>query len=95
MRIVSHPDQHSKYTCHPRELVNTVSAGASPSVASPQVTSYKYTDRRLGGDISRTVEQVEEVGRHWWDATSLAQGWVTTPHKNKGHWRLPPFVKIS
>ncbi|MFJ9885428.1 hypothetical protein ACIQRW_06175 [Streptomyces sp. NPDC091287] len=45
-------------------MVNTVSVGASPSVASPQVTSYTYTDRCLGGDFSGTVAQVEEVGRH-------------------------------
>ncbi|WP_228039807.1 golvesin C-terminal-like domain-containing protein [Streptomyces chromofuscus] len=41
-----------------------------------------------GGDfsstVSDTVAQVSEVGRHWWDATSLTQGWVKTPTSNKG-----------
>ncbi|MGW5472148.1 golvesin C-terminal-like domain-containing protein [Streptomyces chartreusis] len=41
-----------------------------------------------GGDfsatVSDTVAQVSEVGRHWWDATSLTQGWVKTPSSNKG-----------
>ncbi|MEV4970872.1 DNRLRE domain-containing protein [Streptomyces scopuliridis] len=25
-----------------------------------------------------------DLGRHWWDATSLTQGWVKTPTSNKG-----------
>ncbi|WP_399477395.1 DNRLRE domain-containing protein [Streptomyces sp. TRM68367] len=41
-----------------------------------------------GGDYSATVSdivpQVSEVGRHWWDATSLTQGWISTPASNKG-----------
>jgi RHS repeat-associated protein len=41
-----------------------------------------------GGDssatVSDTVAQVSEVGRHWWDATSLTQSWVKTPSGNKG-----------
>ncbi|WTT05834.1 DNRLRE domain-containing protein [Streptomyces sp. NBC_00090] len=41
-----------------------------------------------GGDmsaaVSDTVAQVSEVGRHWWDATGLTQGWVKTPAGNKG-----------
>ncbi|ELS57411.1 putative Mucin-2 [Streptomyces viridochromogenes Tue57] len=41
-----------------------------------------------GGDysatVSDTVAQVSEVGRHWWDATSLTQGWTRTPSSNKG-----------
>lgn len=41
-----------------------------------------------GGDfsstVSDTVASVAEVGRHWWDATSLTQGWVKTPSSNKG-----------
>jgi RHS repeat-associated protein len=41
-----------------------------------------------GGDFSATVSDtvatVEEVGRHWWDATSLTQSWVKTPATNKG-----------
>ncbi|MEU6304790.1 DNRLRE domain-containing protein [Streptomyces chartreusis] len=41
-----------------------------------------------GGDysatVSDTVAQVSEVGRHWWDATSLTQGWIKTPSTNKG-----------
>ncbi|WP_247701713.1 DNRLRE domain-containing protein [Streptomyces sp. F63] len=41
-----------------------------------------------GGDysatVSDTVAQMSEVGRHWWDATSLTQGWIKTPAGNKG-----------
>ncbi|WP_327249350.1 golvesin C-terminal-like domain-containing protein [Streptomyces sp. NBC_01320] len=41
-----------------------------------------------GGDMSATVSDtvgtVSEVGRHWWDATSLMQSWVKTPTANKG-----------
>ncbi|WP_251063536.1 MULTISPECIES: DNRLRE domain-containing protein [unclassified Streptomyces] len=41
-----------------------------------------------GGDhsatVSDTVASVSEVGRHWWDATSLTQGWTKTPSSNKG-----------
>ncbi|MFB6962843.1 DNRLRE domain-containing protein [Streptomyces sp. NPDC056309] len=41
-----------------------------------------------GGDysatVSDTVAQVSEVGRHWWNATSLTQGWIKTPTSNKG-----------
>ncbi|MFC9613213.1 DNRLRE domain-containing protein [Streptomyces sp. NPDC056938] len=38
----------------------------------------------FSGTVSDTVAQVSEVGRHWWDATSLTQGWVKTPSSNKG-----------
>ncbi|MBN0043056.1 DNRLRE domain-containing protein [Streptomyces actuosus] len=41
-----------------------------------------------GGDysatVSDTVGSVSDVGRHWWDATSLTQGWITTPSSNHG-----------
>ncbi|MFE7712023.1 DNRLRE domain-containing protein [Streptomyces sp. NPDC057486] len=42
-----------------------------------------------GGDFSATVsgtvpQITDEVGRHWWDATSLTQSWVDTPANNKG-----------
>ncbi|WP_234322209.1 DNRLRE domain-containing protein [Streptomyces sp. NRRL B-24720] len=41
-----------------------------------------------GGDMSATVSDtvatVSEVGRHWWDATSLMQSWVKTPTGNHG-----------
>ncbi|MFE4415428.1 DNRLRE domain-containing protein [Streptomyces sp. NPDC056821] len=41
-----------------------------------------------GGDysatVSDTVAQVSDVGRHWWNATSLTQGWIKTPTSNKG-----------
>ncbi|MGX4694875.1 golvesin C-terminal-like domain-containing protein [Streptomyces sp. JNUCC 63] len=43
---------------------------------------------KAGGDysatVSDTVAQMSEVGRHWWDATSLTQGWTKTPASNKG-----------
>ncbi|WP_431313350.1 DNRLRE domain-containing protein [Streptomyces antnestii] len=38
----------------------------------------------FGATVSDTVAQVSEVGRHWWDATSMTQGWVKTPSSNKG-----------
>ncbi|MEV6791740.1 DNRLRE domain-containing protein [Streptomyces sp. NPDC051320] len=41
-----------------------------------------------GGDhsatVSDTVPQVSDVGRHWWDATSLTQDWISTPGDNHG-----------
>ncbi|MCZ0987358.1 DNRLRE domain-containing protein [Streptomyces diastatochromogenes] len=41
-----------------------------------------------GGDysatVSDTVATVSDVGRHWWDATSLTQGWTRTPSSNHG-----------
>ncbi|CAL9566122.1 hypothetical protein SUDANB176_04742 [Streptomyces sp. enrichment culture] len=41
-----------------------------------------------GGDmsaaVSDTVAGMSDVGRHWWDATSLMQGWVDDPDSNKG-----------
>ncbi|MEU0003054.1 DNRLRE domain-containing protein [Streptomyces sp. NPDC006314] len=41
-----------------------------------------------GGDysatVSDTVAAVSDVGRHWWDATSLTQGWTRTPSSNHG-----------
>ncbi|SOD84265.1 RHS repeat-associated core domain-containing protein [Streptomyces sp. Ag109_G2-15] len=41
-----------------------------------------------GGDYSATVSDtvgtVSDVGRHWWDATSLTQGWTRTPSSNHG-----------
>ena len=36
------------------------------------------------GTVSDTIAQVSEVGRHWWDATSLTQGWVKMPTSNHG-----------
>ncbi|MBM9623983.1 DNRLRE domain-containing protein [Streptomyces zhihengii] len=42
-----------------------------------------------GGDRSAVVSDyvpafTTDLGRHWWDATSLTQGWVRTPTANKG-----------
>ncbi|MFV0138256.1 DNRLRE domain-containing protein [Streptomyces sp. HMX87] len=42
-----------------------------------------------GGDHSATVSDYtpqwsNDVGRHWWDATGLTQGWVDTPSSNEG-----------
>ncbi|MFR9755052.1 DNRLRE domain-containing protein [Streptomyces sp. TR06-5] len=41
-----------------------------------------------GGDFSGTVSDivpsVHDVGRHWWDATSLTQGWISNPGSNHG-----------
>jgi YD repeat-containing protein len=44
---VTHPDQFSKYTYDPRELVTSVSVGTSPDDPAPKVSSYTYTDRGL------------------------------------------------
>ncbi|MFI9771096.1 DNRLRE domain-containing protein [Streptomyces sp. NPDC052415] len=38
----------------------------------------------FSGTVSDTVAQVSDVGRHWWDATSLTQSWIKTPTSNKG-----------
>ncbi|MEV8348503.1 DNRLRE domain-containing protein [Streptomyces niveus] len=42
-----------------------------------------------GGDHSAALSDYvaafdTDLGRHWWDATSLTQGWVKTPTSNKG-----------
>ncbi|WP_346429531.1 DNRLRE domain-containing protein [Streptomyces sp. WAC 06738] len=42
-----------------------------------------------GGDFSATLSDTvpqwtEDVGRHWWDATTMVKGWVSTPDTNKG-----------
>jgi RHS repeat-associated protein len=42
-----------------------------------------------GGDYSATVNDADtgftnDPVRHWWDATSLTQGWITTPSSNHG-----------
>ncbi|MEU2742065.1 DNRLRE domain-containing protein [Streptomyces sp. NPDC007095] len=42
-----------------------------------------------GGDYSSTVSDTvagvtNDPVRHWWDATSLTQGWITTPTSNHG-----------
>ncbi|CAG6394691.1 RHS repeat-associated core domain-containing protein [Actinacidiphila cocklensis] len=42
-----------------------------------------------GGDFSGTVSDTvasitNDPVRHWWDATSLTQGWITTPTSNHG-----------
>ncbi len=42
-----------------------------------------------GGDYSGTVSDTiagvtNDPVRHWWDATSLTQGWITTPTSNHG-----------
>ncbi|MDQ0844623.1 RHS repeat-associated protein [Streptomyces sp. V1I6] len=42
-----------------------------------------------GGDHSSVVSDYvpafnTDLGRHWWDATSLTQSWVKTPTSNKG-----------
>ncbi|MFE0422838.1 DNRLRE domain-containing protein [Streptomyces sp. NPDC058953] len=42
---VTHPDQFSRYTYDPRDLVGTVSVGTSAADTSPKVTAYTYTDK--------------------------------------------------
>ncbi|MEV6247177.1 DNRLRE domain-containing protein [Streptomyces sp. NPDC051742] len=45
VETVTHPDQYSKYTYDPRELVKTVSIGKTATDTNPKVTGYTYTDR--------------------------------------------------
>jgi RHS repeat-associated protein len=47
-------------------------------------TAWTAAGGDISGTVSDTVAQVSEVGRHWWDATSLTQGWVKTPTSNHG-----------
>jgi YD repeat-containing protein len=47
-------------------------------------TAWTTAGGDFSGTVSDTVAQVEEVGRHYWDATSLTQGWIKTPTSNKG-----------
>ncbi|MCQ4209818.1 DNRLRE domain-containing protein [Streptomyces longispororuber] len=47
-------------------------------------TAWTAAGGDFGATVSDTVAQVSEVGRHWWDATSMTQGWVKTPSSNKG-----------
>ncbi|MFI6379276.1 DNRLRE domain-containing protein [Streptomyces sp. NPDC050658] len=47
-------------------------------------TAWSTAGGDMSGTVSDTVADVSEVGRHWWDATSLTQGWVKTPADNKG-----------
>ncbi|MFF7339109.1 DNRLRE domain-containing protein [Streptomyces sp. NPDC008163] len=47
-------------------------------------TAWTTAGGDFGATVSDTVAQVSEVGRHWWDATSMTQGWVKTPSSNKG-----------
>jgi RHS repeat-associated protein len=47
-------------------------------------TAWTTAGGDYSGTVSDTVGTVSEVGRHWWDATSLTQGWVKTPTSNKG-----------
>ncbi|MGW0084406.1 golvesin C-terminal-like domain-containing protein [Streptomyces sp. NPDC003393] len=47
-------------------------------------TAWTTAGGDFSGTVSDTVAQVSEVGRHWWDATSLTQGWIKTPTSNKG-----------
>src|SRR5262249_47306314 len=47
-------------------------------------TAWTTAGGDYGAAVSDTVAQASEVGRHWWDATSMTQGWVKTPASNKG-----------
>ncbi|MFI6932946.1 DNRLRE domain-containing protein [Streptomyces sp. NPDC050287] len=47
-------------------------------------TAWTAAGGDYSGTVSDTVGTVSEVGRHWWDATSLTQGWTKTPSSNKG-----------
>ena len=47
-------------------------------------TAWTTAGGDYSGTVSDTVGSVSEVGRHWWDATSLTQGWTRTPTSNHG-----------
>nr|WSY52321.1 DNRLRE domain-containing protein [Streptomyces sp. NBC_00886] len=47
-------------------------------------TAWTAAGGDYSGTVSDTVATVSEVGRHWWDATSLTQGWIKTPTTNHG-----------
>ncbi len=47
-------------------------------------TAWNSAGGDFSGTVSDTVGSVSDVGRHWWDATSLTQGWVSSPSSNHG-----------
>lgn len=47
-------------------------------------TAWTTAGGDYSGTVSDTVGSVSDVGRHWWDATGLTQGWITTPSSNHG-----------
>ncbi|MFD9097136.1 DNRLRE domain-containing protein [Streptomyces collinus] len=47
-------------------------------------TAWTTAGGDYSGTVSDTVGTVSDVGRHWWDATSLTQGWTKTPSTNHG-----------
>ncbi|WP_189191619.1 golvesin C-terminal-like domain-containing protein [Streptomyces albiflavescens] len=47
-------------------------------------TAWTAAGGDYSGTVSDTVASVSDVGRHWWDATSLTQGWTRTPTSNHG-----------
>jgi RHS repeat-associated protein len=47
-------------------------------------TAWTTAGGDYSGTVSDTVAAVSDVGRHWWDATSLTQGWTRTPSSNHG-----------
>ncbi|MFF3243406.1 DNRLRE domain-containing protein [Streptomyces sp. NPDC002870] len=64
-----------------RDFTETTATWNNANATTPWTTP--------GGDMSATVSDTvpqitDEVGRHWWDATSLMQSWVKTPTGNKG-----------
>ncbi|MBT2396546.1 DNRLRE domain-containing protein [Streptomyces sp. ISL-100] len=64
-----------------RDFTETAATWNNAHATTPWTTA--------GGDYSATVADTvpqitDEVGRHWWGATSLMQSWVKTPANNKG-----------
>ncbi|MFE4990140.1 DNRLRE domain-containing protein [Streptomyces mirabilis] len=47
-------------------------------------TAWTTAGGDYSGTVSDNVASVSDVGRHWWDATSLTQGWTRTPSSNHG-----------
>ncbi|WP_345654406.1 golvesin C-terminal-like domain-containing protein [Streptomyces siamensis] len=63
-----------------RDFTETQATWNNATTSTPWTTA----GGDFSGTVSDTIAQVSEVGRHWWDATSLTQGWIKTPTSNKG-----------
>lgn len=63
-----------------RDYAETTTTWNNATATTPWTTA----GSDFSATVSDTVAQVSEVGRHWWDATSMMQGWIRTSTSNKG-----------
>ncbi|MFE5663923.1 DNRLRE domain-containing protein [Streptomyces niveus] len=77
------PTSKAQYNLHglTRDFTETQATWNNATSTTPWTTA--------GGDHSAALSDYvpafnTDLGRHWWDATSLTQGWVKTPTSNKG-----------